>query len=150
MKSQSKIISGLNWNATSHLGFQLSRLHSRPQTRCSNTIKLSERKDNKKKRGKRKKSWFRIIPPWRVSNVSESLAFAGTLAQAARVSASTTTDGSERDRDGGPQNKLRHVCRAIKYMSGKSRRRYRLVRTRLWWHTGEEGKEKREQWNGWV
>lgn len=28
----------------------------------------------------------------------------------------------------GPQNKLRHVCRAIKYMSGKSRRRYRLVR----------------------
>lgn len=104
----------------------------------------------KKKGGKRKKSWFRIIPPWRVSNVSESLAFAGTLAQAARVSASTTTGGSERDRDGGPQNKLRHVCRAIKYMSGKSRRRYRLVRTRLWWHTGEEGKEKREQWNGWV
>lgn len=36
-------------------------------------------------------------------------------------------DGRE-GRGGGPQNKLRHVCRAIKYMSGKSRRRYRLVR----------------------
>lgn len=36
-------------------------------------------------------------------------------------------DGGE-GRGGGPQNKLRHVCRAIKYMSGKSRRRYRLVR----------------------
>ena len=37
----------------------------------------------------------------------------------------------------GPQNKLRHVCRAIKYMSGKSRRRYRLVRAvvRREWRT---------------
>lgn len=46
---------------------------------------------------------------------------------------------------GGPQNKLRHVCRAIKYMSGKSRRRYRLVRTRLWWHTQAKREKRRER-----